>query len=151
MDFIDQLKNLAKRIENLKPQITTEEATKTSMVMPFFQILGYDVFNPSSGFKEPSIIFLNDIVSYNIVSSGLVNATLNIFGRGTVLFSIKESRTWIDKFFKFLKENVPTNTAPLQQNTNTVTLDDLPKLKQLLDSGVITQDEFDAAKKKVLG
>lgn len=46
MDFIDQLKGLAKRIETLKSQINTEEATKTSLIMPFFQILGYDVFNP---------------------------------------------------------------------------------------------------------
>lgn len=44
--FVEQLKNLGKRINNLKESITTEEATKTAIVMPFFQILGYDVFNP---------------------------------------------------------------------------------------------------------
>lgn len=42
----EQLKGLAKRIESLKSSITTEEATKTAIVMPFFQSLGYDVFNP---------------------------------------------------------------------------------------------------------
>jgi len=46
MDFIDELKQFSKRIEGLKDKITTEEATKTSMIMPFFQMLGYDVFNP---------------------------------------------------------------------------------------------------------
>lgn len=43
----DKLKGLAKRVEALEGKITTEEATKTSIIMPFFQILGYDVFNPS--------------------------------------------------------------------------------------------------------
>lgn len=46
MDFIDELRQLSKRIETLKDKVTTEEATKMSMIMPFFQLLGYDVFNP---------------------------------------------------------------------------------------------------------
>jgi len=46
MDFIDQLKLLSKRVVALKDQIQTEEATKTSLIMPFFQVLGYDIFNP---------------------------------------------------------------------------------------------------------
>ena len=46
MDFIDQIKQLSARIEKIKDGIQTEEATKTSMIMPFFQMLGYDVFNP---------------------------------------------------------------------------------------------------------
>lgn len=46
MDFYDELKELGARIERLKCSVSTEEATKTSMVLPFFQLLGYDVFNP---------------------------------------------------------------------------------------------------------
>lgn len=44
--FTEQLKSLAKRIGTLRDSIGTEEATKTAIVMPFFQLLGYDVFNP---------------------------------------------------------------------------------------------------------
>lgn len=44
--FTEQLRNLAKRVELLGTSIETEEATKTAIVMPFFQILGYDIFNP---------------------------------------------------------------------------------------------------------
>lgn len=44
--FIEQLKNLVTRIDTLKDSIATEEATKTAIVMPFFQILGYDAFSP---------------------------------------------------------------------------------------------------------
>lgn len=43
---MERLQQLSERIDALKASITTEEATKTSMIMPFFQLLGYDVFNP---------------------------------------------------------------------------------------------------------
>lgn len=46
MDFIDHLRVLANRIANTKDIIQTEEATKNAMVMPFIQILGYNVFDP---------------------------------------------------------------------------------------------------------
>ncbi|EAH1852897.1 endonuclease, partial [Listeria monocytogenes] len=40
------VKKLGERVSTLKDSIATEEATKTSLIMPFFQLLGYDVFNP---------------------------------------------------------------------------------------------------------
>lgn len=46
MDFIDQLRSLASRISNVREMIQTEEATKNAMVMPFIQLLGYNVFDP---------------------------------------------------------------------------------------------------------
>lgn len=52
MDFIDQLKQFAKRVESLKDTIQTEEATKTAIIMPFFSMLGYDVFNPQEFVPE---------------------------------------------------------------------------------------------------
>ena len=47
MGFNEELKRLSERITSLKANILTEEATKMSMIIPFFQLLGYDVFNPS--------------------------------------------------------------------------------------------------------
>ncbi|MCC6571828.1 MAG: restriction endonuclease, partial [Chitinophagales bacterium] len=46
MDFKDQIKQLGDRVNKLKDQIQTEEATKNAFIMPFLQTLGYDVFNP---------------------------------------------------------------------------------------------------------
>lgn len=46
MDFIEKITQFYKRIEQIKDNICTEEATKTSIILPFFQLLGYDVFNP---------------------------------------------------------------------------------------------------------
>ncbi len=46
MDFIDLVNQLTSRVDKMLPKIQTEEATKNALVMPFIQILGYDVFNP---------------------------------------------------------------------------------------------------------
>jgi hypothetical protein len=45
-DFADQIRELAAKLEIIKGHVFTEEATKASMVMPFLQVLGYDVFDP---------------------------------------------------------------------------------------------------------
>ncbi len=46
MDLIDQLRILSSRISQTKTLVQTEEATKNAMIMPFIQILGYNVFDP---------------------------------------------------------------------------------------------------------
>lgn len=46
MDFIDHLRVLSSRVAAAKDMIQTEEATKNAMIMPFIQMLGYNVFDP---------------------------------------------------------------------------------------------------------
>ena len=46
MDFKDSIRQIAGRIDALKSNLHTEEATKTALVLPFISALGYDVFNP---------------------------------------------------------------------------------------------------------
>lgn len=45
-EFTQKIEDLQKRVSNLKDNIKTEEATKNALILPFFQLLGYDVFNP---------------------------------------------------------------------------------------------------------
>ena len=45
MDFIDRIKQLVAQIPNQEEHIRTEEATKTALVMPFINALGYNVFD----------------------------------------------------------------------------------------------------------
>jgi len=52
MDFKDEIKQLSEKIEKLKGNISTEEATKNAFIMPFLQALGYDIFNPTEVVPE---------------------------------------------------------------------------------------------------
>lgn len=47
MEFNESIKQFSERVYALKDNISTEEATKMSLVVPMFQLLGYDVFNPT--------------------------------------------------------------------------------------------------------
>jgi len=54
MDFVEQIKALAKTAAELKDHLQTEEATKTALILPFFTALGYNVFNPFEFLPEPA-------------------------------------------------------------------------------------------------
>lgn len=73
MDFSDQLVSFIKRIESLQGSIQTEEATKTAVIMPFFSLLGYDVFNPQEFAPEYTAdvgIKRGEKVDYAILQDG---------------------------------------------------------------------------------
>lgn len=73
VDFIDQVKQFSKRVGSLKDSIQTEEATKTSIIMPFFSLLGYDVFNPDEFVPEFTAdvgIKKGEKVDYAILNDG---------------------------------------------------------------------------------
>lgn len=46
VEFTEKIKTFAAKVGKLKERVQTEESTKTSLIMPFFQLLGYDVFDP---------------------------------------------------------------------------------------------------------
>ncbi|WP_428742683.1 type I restriction endonuclease [Tenacibaculum sp.] len=52
MELANKLKALSQKITTLKEQIETEEATKTAFVLPFIDLLGYDIFNPTEVIPE---------------------------------------------------------------------------------------------------
>lgn len=46
MDLKDALKQISSRIDSVKDNLQTEEATKNALILPFISALGYDIFNP---------------------------------------------------------------------------------------------------------
>ena len=52
MELKLKLEQLTQRIQGIKEQVQTEEATKNAFVMPFIQMLGYDIFNPTEVIPE---------------------------------------------------------------------------------------------------
>ena len=52
MEIQAELKKLSEKIKVMKEQIETEEATKTAFVLPFINLLGYDIFNPTEVVPE---------------------------------------------------------------------------------------------------
>ena len=90
MDLIDRLKELSARKSKQIGHLETEEATKTALVMPFINVLGYNVFNPTEVVPE----FTADVgtkkgekVDYAVLSDG----------KPIILFECKSAGTDLEK------------------------------------------------------
>jgi predicted type IV restriction endonuclease len=69
----DKLNQLISIIDSLKTKCLTEEATKHSLVLPFINILGYDVFNPLEVVPEFTAdlgIKKGEKIDYAIIKNG---------------------------------------------------------------------------------
>jgi hypothetical protein len=53
MSFAEKIKKLSEKSSHASAHALTEEATKTSVIFPFIQSLGFDVFNLGSGPVKP--------------------------------------------------------------------------------------------------
>lgn len=75
MDFIEEIRNLSTKIEKHKDVIQNEEMTKTAFVMPFINLLGYDVSDPTEVVPEFTADFgarQGEKVDYAIFKDGEV-------------------------------------------------------------------------------
>lgn len=72
MDFKDNIIKLAERIKVQRDAVKTEEATKTSFIMPMIATLGYDIFNPFEVIPEMDcdLTKQSDKIDYAIQKDG---------------------------------------------------------------------------------
>lgn len=72
------------------------------------------------------------------------------YDENTVFFQKKNSEL-ANNIKEFLEKKIAEKNNPAPTIQQTSSADELKKFKDLLDSGVITQEEFDAKKKQLLG
>lgn len=111
MEFEEKLKEFIERIEKLKDIINTEEATKTSLIMPFFNILGYDVFNPNEFIPE----FVADV---GIKKGEKVDYAIALNNKVTILIEAKSVNENLKKHDSQLFRYFGTSEAKLAILTN---------------------------------
>ena len=73
MEFCEKIEQLKERAINIRESLSTEEATKNALVMPFLNMLGYDVFNPLEVVPEyvaDSRFKKDEKVDYAIIKDG---------------------------------------------------------------------------------
>ena len=111
MGFNEDLQQLSTRIISIKDTIQTEEATKMSMIVPFFQLLGYDVFNPNEFCPE----FTADI---GVKKGEKVDYAIIINGDPSVLVECKWCGDTLDKHGSQLFRYFGTTTSKFGILTN---------------------------------
>lgn len=111
MDLIDRIKQLSQRVSKIKETILTEEATKMSLIVPFFQILGYDVFDPEEFLPE----FTADV---GIKKGEKVDYAIMINGEPTILVECKWCGEPLEKHDSQLFRYFGASTAKFAILTN---------------------------------
>ena len=89
MDFAEELRTRAARFINRVEVVNTEEATKTSMVMPFIQTLGYNPFDPTEVVPE----FTADV---GVKKGEKVDYAIMKDGEPIILIECKKTGTALD-------------------------------------------------------
>lgn len=158
MDFIDRLKTLSGSAHARVPHTRTEEATKTALVMPFLQVLGYDVFDPREVVPE----YVADVglkrgekVDYAVLKDGEPIIIIECKGVGSKLDLTKVTQLFryftstsarfgiltdgmIYRFFSDLEERNKMDQVPfLEFDLSEITTEDAQNLKRF------TRDSFD--------
>lgn len=111
MEFDESLKQLIKKFESIKDQIKTEEATKMSLIVPFFQLLGYDVFNPQEFCPE----YTADV---GIKKGEKVDYAILLNGQPVILIEAKSVNKKLDKHSSQLFRYFVTTSARFAILTN---------------------------------
>lgn len=103
----DAINILAERAKKVRSSLATEEATKNALIMPFIQVLGYDVFNPLEVVPE----FIADIagkkgekVDYAIMQDGKPIMIIECKACGTALDDNK--RDQLHRYFLTLESSI---------------------------------------------
>lgn len=111
MDYIDQLKQFGAKAAQLIKVINTEEATKNALILPFFQMLGYDVFNPLEFVPE----YTADV---GIKKGEKVDYAIVIDGKPTIFIEAKSCNQKLESHDSQLFRYFATCSAKLAILTN---------------------------------
>ncbi len=109
--FEEKIKSFIGRMDGLKENIQTEEATKTSLIMPFFAMLGYDVFNPTEFVPE----FIADV---GIKKGEKVDYAIMIENEPAILIEAKSVNQTLEKHDSQLFRYFGTSKAKFAILTN---------------------------------
>ncbi|ASI35249.1 endonuclease (plasmid) [Exiguobacterium sp. N4-1P] len=109
--FSSDIRLVSQRIQQIQHSISTEEATKTALIMPFFQTLGYDVFNPAEFTPE----YIADV---GIKKGEKVDYAIMDQGQPTILIEAKSIREPLTKHDSQLFRYYGTTQAKFAILTN---------------------------------
>lgn len=132
MEFNDVIKQFSERILSLKDTITTEESTKMSLVVPLFQLLGYDVFNPNEFCPE----YIADV---GIKKGEKVDYAILENGQPNILVECKSCSEQLDKHSSQLFRYFGTLADDYDKDEESE-----PEIKEPASKIVTTEDEIES-------
>jgi len=101
-----------------------------------------------TGFESESFPFSN--ISSVEIGKGMLGHKINIIASGNKAEMTGINLGQVNEFVEYVRSKIGKSTGSSAPST-TSAADELKKFKELLDEGILTQEEFDAKKKQLLG
>lgn len=135
----DKLSKLQNKIKNISANLETEESTKTALVLPFIQMLGYDIFDPTQVLPEYNCDLVKnkgEKVDYALLIKNKIEIIIEYKGFNV---DLTPHRNQLSRYFVSTKANfaVLTNGVTYQFYTdldNKNLMDDYPFFQISLNS-----------------
>ena len=89
-----------------------------------------------------------DIESVSLDKGGIGKNIIKVNGRGTILAQVEMPKQWAEKAQEFIMKEA---LGGKDKQNNTSGLEDLEKLAELKNKGIISEAEFNLKKKQLLG
>ncbi|MGL5067339.1 MAG: type I restriction enzyme HsdR N-terminal domain-containing protein [Sarcina sp.] len=109
----DKLFEISNNIMEIKSNIITEEATKQALILPFFQVLKYDVFNPVEFVPECA-------ADFGVKKGEKVDYAIKLESEIAILIEAKSCNVKLDKHAGQLSRYFNNASAPIGILTNGV-------------------------------
>lgn len=104
MELIDKFKALGLKSKKMADNLTNEEITKTALIMPFIQLLGYDIFDPQEvvpEFQAQAGVKKDQRVDYALCKDGNPIVLIEAKAYGASLD--KDQLDQLKRYFPFVK------------------------------------------------
>lgn len=105
-----------------------------------------DYISYKSMYGKSFRVLKSDIESVSLDDAGMGKNKIKINGKGTTLADVDMPKPWAEKVQDFIRSELSGKVS-----NQSSSLDELEKLSELKDKGVITEEEFLTKKKQLLG
>lgn len=122
--------------------LLTGNATDGEKTIYFCDCIGFQ-------YKAPGVTL--GYIQFETASTSMNNIADNFFNENTFTWEPKQlSDNEMKDVVNYCKERIERYKSGVFSNTNSIA-DEIMKIKDLLDSGAITQEEYDLLKKRIIG
>ena len=132
----------------LKDDILEVAEKKHTQNIPLSEVKGIEYTPPKSSWKPGKLVFNLNRSSDMFVTFGMFTGGS---GRDFEFFPAYECKEAADAIYKYVLDYLKNKSAGTANGNVIDPADEIRKYKSLADDGIITQEEFEAKKKKLLG
>jgi site-specific recombinase XerC len=108
-------------------------------------------FRPTGKLLPAFHLRIADVTGVSCQSKGLLKVLMKVHGQGTILAEVEVNHGTTELVAKWLKSRIGLGATRVVETNNQGMVEEISKLAVLLREGILSEEEFTAAKRKLIG